>query len=156
MDAVPATTWDVISNRLSMGKGRVPWTIGGALRILIVDSHWAAAEQLAEALRGQGHKLRCARRGAEALVVAEELEPHLVLIETGGATGCGCPTSVLLRCRPWAEHLVLIGHTRYCPAEGRHRELLHYEFPGAIDLEQLMPIYENVLRMRGVGCLAPV
>lgn len=130
---------------------RPPWAPGGGLRILLVDSEWAAADQLAGALQLHGHQVRLAHRGVEALVVAEELQPHIALIETGRATGRSCPTSVLLRCRPWAERLVLIGHTRYGRAGRRHCELLHYEFPDAIDVGQLMPIYENLLRMRGAS-----
>lgn len=150
MDAVLGQS---IPDTLGKLERPTPWTPGG-LRILIVDCDWPAAEQLALALNSRGHTLRLARRGAEALVVGEEFQPNLVLIETGGAPASGCPTSVLLRCRRWAEHLVLIGHSRFENPERRHRELLHYEFSGAVDVDQLVPIYDNLLVMRGV--LRPV
>jgi hypothetical protein len=151
MDSAHAAAWQAVLISPTTVR-HAPWAPGGAIRILVVDGDWAAAEQLAGALHSHGHHVRCARRAAEALVVAEELQPHLVVIETGAAPKHGCPTSVLLRCRPWAERLVLFGHSR--TGQVPHRELLHYEFPGAIEVEELMRIYEE--RIRGVRYSAAV
>jgi CheY-like chemotaxis protein len=54
-----------------------------ALRVLVVDDLVDAAESLARLLRFDQHEVRTAFRAAEALAVANEQQPDVVLLDLG-------------------------------------------------------------------------
>ncbi len=52
-------------------------------RVLVVDDHPDTAEVLSVLLHMLGHEARCALRGRDALQLARELDPDLVLLDIG-------------------------------------------------------------------------
>jgi CheY-like chemotaxis protein len=55
----------------------------GAYRVLVVDDHPDTAEVLAVLFHMLGHEARCALRGRDALQIARELDPDLILLDIG-------------------------------------------------------------------------
>jgi two-component system CheB/CheR fusion protein len=58
-------------------------TIDVVCRVLIVEDNLDACKMLALVLKGQGHDVQTARNGTEALTVAADYLPHVVLIDIG-------------------------------------------------------------------------
>lgn len=52
-------------------------------RVLVVDDHPDTAEVLSVLFHMLGHEARCALRGRDALQLARELDPDLVLLDIG-------------------------------------------------------------------------
>jgi CheY-like chemotaxis protein len=52
-------------------------------RVLIVDDHPDTAEVLAVLFHMLGHEARCALRGRDALQLAREIDPDLILLDIG-------------------------------------------------------------------------
>jgi excisionase family DNA binding protein len=53
----------------------------GKIRILVIDSDWQAAEDLATALQNKGnYEVRTAQSGFDAGLVAQKLAPHVIII----------------------------------------------------------------------------
>jgi PAS domain S-box-containing protein len=59
-----------------------PW-VPAHSRVLVVDDNRDALETLAEILQMWGHEVRCAGDGAEALAVARDWPPEIVLLDIG-------------------------------------------------------------------------
>ena len=64
-------------------SGTTPAPRGAQLRILIVDDNVDAAESLAVLLELEGHAIRIAHTGHDALAVAAEQRPDLILLDIG-------------------------------------------------------------------------
>jgi signal transduction histidine kinase/CheY-like chemotaxis protein len=56
---------------------------GARLRVLVVDDHVDAAESLAMVLVGDGHDIRTAYDGVQALSVARTFRPHAMVLDLG-------------------------------------------------------------------------
>ena len=52
-------------------------------RVLVVDDHPDTAEVLSVLFQMLGHEARCALRGKDALQIAREIDPDLVLLDIG-------------------------------------------------------------------------
>jgi len=53
----------------------------GPYRVLVVDDHPDTAEVLSVLFQMLGHQTRCALRGRDALQLARELDPELILLD---------------------------------------------------------------------------
>ncbi len=90
-------------------------------RILVADDNYDAAQSLALMLGIEGHDVRTASDGVEALRVAEEFRPQLVLLDIGMPRLDGYETARRLRERPWAGALLLFALTGWGQEEDRER-----------------------------------
>ncbi len=90
-------------------------------RILVADDNYDAAQSLALMLGMEGHDVRTASDGIEALRVAEEFRPQLVLLDIGMPRLDGYETARRLRERPWAQALLLFALTGWGQEEDRER-----------------------------------
>ena len=63
------------------GDGLVEARGSGALRVMVVDGHWPALLQLQETLREAGHEVCIATDGEDALKVALERRPQVVIAD---------------------------------------------------------------------------
>ncbi len=90
-------------------------------RILIADDNHDAAQSLALMLAMDGHDVRTAGDGLEALRVAEEFRPQLVVLDIGMPKLDGYETARRLRERPWAVGLRLFALTGWGQEEDRER-----------------------------------
>ena len=84
---------------------------GAALRILVVDDNIDAAHMLKELLAVNGHDVRLAHDGAEALAAARHFTPELVLMDIGMPRMNGYEAAAAMRKEPGLQHAVLVAVT---------------------------------------------
>jgi signal transduction histidine kinase len=90
-------------------------------RILIADDNEDAAESLTLRLQLAGHDVRTAHNGAEALAIAGEFKPQIILLDLGMPKMDGCETAREIRKRPWGKRARLIALTGWGQQEDRRR-----------------------------------
>lgn len=90
-------------------------------RILIVDDNRDGAQGLALMLDLEGHDVRTAANGLEALEVAEHFRPHVVLLDIGMPGIDGYETARRLRARPWGQSVMLCAQTGWSQEDDKRR-----------------------------------
>jgi len=90
-------------------------------RILVVDDNRDAAESLAMMLRLQGHEIRTAHDGVEALQAAATFRPDVLLLDIGMPKMNGYEVARSLRQQPWGQSMVLIALTGWGQEEDKKR-----------------------------------
>jgi len=93
----------------------------GKRRVLVVDDNQDAAVLLAESLRFLGHKTSIAHDGPNALRMAEEFLPDVVLLDIGLPVMDGYEVARRLRDHPALSRARLIALTGYGQESDRHR-----------------------------------
>jgi PAS domain S-box-containing protein len=83
----------------------------GPLRVLVVDDNWDAAASLGVVLRRAGHETRTAHDGVEAVGVAEQFRPEVVLLDIGLPKLNGLDVARHVREQPWGQRTVLVATT---------------------------------------------
>jgi CheY-like chemotaxis protein len=99
-----------------------PASAGAARRrILVADDHQDSVEMLVALLRLKGHEVHSACDGAEALRLAEEQRPEVVLLDLGmpGVNGYDCCRR--LRAAPWGKALRVFALSGWGQEEDRRR-----------------------------------
>ncbi|MGH9418030.1 MAG: response regulator [Terriglobales bacterium] len=81
------------------------------LRILVADDSGDVATWLAILLRHNGYDVRSAAGGAEALRVAGEFHPDVVLLDLGMPGVDGFEVARSIQAQPWGAQAVLIAAT---------------------------------------------
>ena len=89
-----------------------------AFRILVVDDNRDAAFSLAELLEIMGHTARMAHDGEEAVKMAGEYRPDIVLLDIGLPKMNGYDAARAIRQEPWGKNMVLIAVTGW----GQHED----------------------------------
>jgi signal transduction histidine kinase len=90
-------------------------------RILVVDDNRDSAESLATLLRLIGNEVRTAHDGRQALEVAAEYRPDMVLLDIGLPVLNGYEVARRLRTEPGYGRPMLVALTGYGSEEDRHR-----------------------------------
>ncbi len=90
-------------------------------RILIVDDNRDAADSLARILKIVGNEIRIANDGLEALRLAEEFRPDVVLLDIGMPKLNGYDAARSIRRAPWGEEMKLIAVTGWGQEADRQR-----------------------------------
>jgi signal transduction histidine kinase len=90
-------------------------------RILVVDDNSDAAESLALLLQIDGHDVRTAFDGVEALDLAAGFVPDVMLLDIGMPRLDGYEVARRLRKQPWARDLALIALTGWGQEQDRRR-----------------------------------
>ncbi len=90
-------------------------------RILIVDDNELSANSLSILLEMAGNETRTAYDGAEAVVVAENFRPDVVLLDLGLPTIDGHETCTRIRQQPWGKEIIVVALTGWGQAEDRRR-----------------------------------
>ncbi len=96
-------------------------TEGGRRRVLVVDDNKDAALTLTMMLDLMGSETRSAHGGLEALAIAEEYRPDLVLLDIGMPGLNGYDTARRIREQPWGRDIVLVALTGWGQNEDRQR-----------------------------------
>ena len=108
--------WEILdcvsSSRLASSAGR---------RILVVDDSEDTAESLGMILELSGHEVRLAYDGEQALALAGEYRPEVVLLDIGLPKVDGYEVARRLRLDPRTEGMLLVAVTGYAKEEDRHR-----------------------------------
>jgi signal transduction histidine kinase len=92
-----------------------------ARRILVVDDERISAASLGRLLRIKGHEIRTAHDGLEAMGVADEFRPDVVLLDIGLPKMNGYEVAQWLRQQLWGQGMVLIALTGWGQERDRHR-----------------------------------
>ena len=92
-----------------------------SLRILVVDDNRDAADSLAMLLRTSGNDIRTAYDGAEAVQLAHDFEPEVVLLDIGLPNMDGHEVAQRIRQEPWARRTCLIAVTGWSDEADRAR-----------------------------------
>ena len=87
---------------------------GSRLRVLLVDDHQDNLLTLAEMLAVNEWELRCAFSGAEALSLAPEFEPDVVLADLAMPQLDGISLCRQLRRHPRLRHTRWVAYTGFC------------------------------------------
>jgi CheY-like chemotaxis protein len=92
-----------------------------SLRMLVVDDNRDAADSLAMLLRTIGNEIRTAYDGLEALQVASEFRPEVVLLDIGLPKIDGHEVAQRLRRESWGRSMCLIAVTGWSDESDRAR-----------------------------------
>lgn len=109
-------------------------------RILVVDDLAASAETLMTLLEMEGFQVRIANEGMEALRIAEEFRPDVVLLDIGLPGMNGFEVAHRLRTNPASREALLIALTGYGEAESRLRSA-----QAGFDFHMVKPADVNLL-----------
>ncbi|HVE52907.1 MAG TPA: response regulator [Ramlibacter sp.] len=113
---------------------------GAAARILVVDDLAASAETLLTLLEMEGFQVRMAHEGADALRIAREFRPDVVLLDIGLPGMNGFEVAHGLRSQPESQDALLIALTGYGEAESRSRSA-----QAGFDFHMVKPADVNLL-----------
>jgi CheY-like chemotaxis protein len=94
---------------------------GASARVLIVDDNRDGAQGLALMLDLEGHEVRTAADGLSALAIAEQFQPHVVLLDIGMPGIDGYETARRLRRQPWAQSALLCAQTGWGQEDDKRR-----------------------------------
>ena len=111
------------------------------LRVLVVDDNVDSAETMALLLGSEGHDVRMAHDGQEALDVADEFRPHAVLLDIGLPVRSGLEVARMLRREPWAAHVTIIAMSGW----GRDTDR-QSTFEAGFDHHLVKPVDHDALR----------
>lgn len=91
------------------------------LNVLVVDDNPDAADSLALLVRAAGHETRVAWNGLDALAVARETRPDVVLLDLGMPCMNGYETAHRFREDPATRSAMLVAITAWGSDEDRRR-----------------------------------
>jgi signal transduction histidine kinase len=109
-------------------------------RILVVDDLAASAETLMTLLEMEGFEVRVAHEGQDALRIAREFRPQVVLLDIGLPGMNGFEVAHGLRSQPESQGALLIALTGYGEAESRLRSA-----QAGFDFHMVKPADVNLL-----------
>jgi two-component system, chemotaxis family, CheB/CheR fusion protein len=119
---LPAVTSGTRSENDLQGNGEE--SIGAheqALRILVVDDNRDSADLQAALLQHNGHRVRTAYDGMDALEVAARFRPDVILLDIGLPEIDGYEVAYRVRQQPSLDGVVLVAMTGYGQPEDRQR-----------------------------------
>lgn len=93
----------------------------GKRRVLIVDDNVDAATSLALMLDFMGNETRIAHDGQQAIDVAADFHPDLILLDIGMPHLNGLAAAAEIRKRPWGKETMLVALTGWGQEEDRRR-----------------------------------
>lgn len=93
----------------------------GRLRLLIVDDNRAAAEMLGMVLAARGHEIRVGFDGRQAVALAEEFGPDVVLMDLGMPVMSGDEAARQIRRQPWGSEMILVALSGWGQDEDKRR-----------------------------------
>ena len=89
--------------------------------ILIADDNQDALESLALMLRMEGHEVVCASDGEEALILAGQRKPEIVVLDVGMPKLDGCEVARRIRAEAWGRGAILVALTGWGQDVDRRR-----------------------------------
>jgi signal transduction histidine kinase len=109
-------------------------------RILVVDDNVDAAETLAEMLSVHGHHVRTAHDGLEAVRIAPEFGPDVILLDLGMPNLNGYETASRIRAQAWGRDIALVAVTGWGQPKDRRRTV-----EAGFDAHLVKPVGQNDL-----------
>jgi signal transduction histidine kinase len=119
----------------------------GSLRVLVADDNRDSADSLAMLLEVSGHEVHVSYDGEEAVRLAAEVRPEVLLLDIGMPRLDGYQVATRLRGEPWGAELVIIATTGWGQEQDRTRSRetgfdAHLVKP--VDLEALMQLISEL------------
>jgi PAS domain S-box-containing protein len=102
-------------------SARGPHKKGGKRRVLVADDNRDAADTLAMLFRKLGHDVRTVYDGPQALEVASDYHPHLLVLDIGMPAMSGYEVARRLRTQPGFGESLLVAITGWGQEEDRRR-----------------------------------
>ncbi len=90
-------------------------------RILVVDDNRDAATSLAMMLKLMGNEAAKAHDGIEAIEIAEQFRPDLIMLDIGMPRLNGFDTAKRIRALPWGQQVTIVALTGWGQEEDRKR-----------------------------------
>jgi DNA-binding response OmpR family regulator len=90
-------------------------------RVLIVDDNLDAGESLAVLMKLEGHEVRMAFDGLEAVKAAETFQPHVVFLDLALPKLSGSDAARRIRQQPWGKNMMLIALSGWGLDEDRRK-----------------------------------
>ena len=87
----------------------------------MVDDNRDSAKSLAAFLRLQGHNVKLAHDGVEAVTAAEQFRPDVILMDVGMPKLNGYRATQEIRKKPWGRDIVIIALTGWGQDTDRER-----------------------------------
>lgn len=115
-----------------------------SLRVLVADDNADAAHTLTMLLRMAGHQVQKAGSGAEALSIAEEFRPSVIVLDIGMPDMSGYAVAQKIRAAAWGERVTLIALTGRAAAEDLERARnagFDRHFAKPVELQQLLEAF---------------
>ena len=88
-----------------------PGPAGSKRRILVVDDNRDSATSMAMMLELLGNEVRTAHDGMEAVTLAEQLRPQMILMDIGMPRLNGYDATRRIRKQPWGRDIAIIALT---------------------------------------------
>jgi two-component system, chemotaxis family, CheB/CheR fusion protein len=92
-----------------------------AMRVLVVDDNVSAARMLSKLVSSIGHEARIAHDGVEAIELADQFRPEVVLMDIGMPNMNGYDAARHIRLQTWGEAMKLVALTGWGQDEDRKR-----------------------------------
>jgi CheY-like chemotaxis protein len=93
----------------------------GSRRVLVADDNRDAATAISELLGRLGHQVRTAADGMEAVEIAEEFKPEMILLDIGMPRMDGYEACKRIRALPWGCKVAIFAVTGWGQAADRRR-----------------------------------
>ncbi len=110
-----------VAGQAAAGAGKVEPAAPIRRNILIADDNQDALESLALMLRMEGHEVHCASDGEEALLLAGQRRPEIVVLDVGMPKLDGCEVARRIRAETWGRDAVLVALTGWGQEIDRRR-----------------------------------
>jgi CheY-like chemotaxis protein len=101
---LPVASGDAPARYRAMPSPAVPAT---GLRILVIDDNVDSAETMTLFLRCQGHDVRLGGDGLEAVRIADQFRPDVILLDIGLPGLSGYEVARTIRLQAWAREICL-------------------------------------------------
>lgn len=116
-------------------------------RVLVVDDNVDSVETLSMLLRVKGHDARVAANGEEAIAIADDYRPDIVVLDLSLPGMDGYEVAERLRQRPYGRGLILVALTGWSGQGVQHKAA-----EAGFDFHMLKPVdwgqLEQVLEAR--------
>ena len=112
-------------------------------RVLVVDDNVDTANGMARLLKFSGHEVRVAHNGEEALQVAHEHRPEVMLLDIGLPGMDGYEVAEQLRAEEWSKDSVLIAVSGYGEQQARDRSKaagFHHHLVKPVDFDTILAL----------------
>lgn len=113
---------------------------GSIRRILVVDDNRDAATSLAMMLKLMGHETKTAHDGLEAIDIAEQFKPDVMLLDIGMPKLNGYDTAKQIRKLSWGNRINLVALTGWGQDEDKRKS-----FEAGFDAHLVKPVDPTVL-----------
>jgi CheY-like chemotaxis protein/two-component sensor histidine kinase len=116
-------------------------------RVLVVDDNKDSADSLFMLLKIAGHEVKTAYDGLQAIAVAEQFRPEVILLDIGMPEMNGYDTCRYIRQQEWGKHIIIAALTGWGQEEDKRKSMeagFNFHLVKPASLETLMPLLAEI------------